>query len=137
MVVDSSALIAAVYGEPEAVIFVQAITSAVAPVMSACNWLETAINVDNHRNPAIRERLDAFRAKLGIAIVPVTEEIAHQARLAYQRYGRGHHRAALNFGDCFAYATARVLGQPLLFKGDDFTHTDIVPALPVKRETRN
>ena len=98
--------------------------------MSAANFLETAIVADGGRRAIPGRRLDELIIELEIVIEPVTEEQANVARQAYRDYGRGSgHPAQLNFGDCFAYALARVTGEPLLFKGSDFRHTDIPPAI--------
>ena len=98
--------------------------------MSAANFLETAIVVDRNRSAIPGRGLDELIRELEIVIEPVTEEQAHIARQAYRDYGRGSgHPARLNFGDCFAYALARATGEPLLFKGGDFRHTDIAPAV--------
>lgn len=98
--------------------------------MSAANFLEAAIVVDAKRRPVASRRLDDLLEELDVVIEPVTEEQARIARAAYRDYGRGSgHPARLNFGDCFAYALARATGEPLLFKGDDFIHTDITSAL--------
>jgi len=98
--------------------------------MSAANWLETAIVVDGHRNAAATKRFEDLVHELTIELVPVTENLAQVARRAHQDFGRGKHRAGLNFGDCFAYALAKTRAEPLLFKGDGFACTDITPALP-------
>jgi ribonuclease VapC len=79
---------------------------------------------------AVRE-LDAFLERAGTTIEPVDAAQAREARRAFGRFGRGRHRASLNFGDCFAYALASTVGEPLLFKGDDFPHTDVRPAVPL------
>jgi len=98
--------------------------------ISAANFLEAAIVVDRSRSPIPARRIDDLSRETGIAIEPVTEAQARIAREAYRDYGRGSsHPARLNFGDCFAYALARDSGEPLLFKGDDFTHTDVTPAI--------
>ena len=87
--------------------------------------------VDGRRDPVISRRFDDLLREAGIIIEPFDEIQAHVAREAYRDFGRGSgHRARLNFGDCFAYALARCRGEPLLFKGDDFSQTDIAPALP-------
>lgn len=130
MIVDASALIAILRNEPETEAFVRAIDGAPRPRISAANFLEAAIVVDRARNPLPARRLGDLIAELRVVIEPVTEEQAHIARQAYRDYGRGSgHPARLNFGDCFAYALARVTGEPLLFKGEDFRQTDIAPAL--------
>lgn len=128
MIVDSSALVAIVRGEPEAMPFINAISSAECR-MSVANWFETTIVVD--RNPArSRREFDVIVEGGQIELVPVTVEQARIARVAHREFGRGSgHPAGLNMGDCFAYALAKDTGEPLLFKGDDFGHTDIRSAL--------
>ena len=104
------------------------VSLAMAPVrrMSAATWLETSIVVDGRRNPVLSRKFDRFLAELDITIEPVTVEHAQIAREAYRDFGRGSgHPAKLNFGDCFSYALAKATGEPLLFKGDDFSHTDV------------
>ena len=130
VIVDSSALVAILRGEPEANIFTQRIDAASHCRISAANYLEAAIVIDGARDPVLRRHFDEFLREGSFVIEPVTEEQARIAREAYRDYGRGSgHPARLNFGDCFAYALARVSGEALLFKGDDFIHTDITPAL--------
>ena len=125
MVIDSSALVAILFGEPQADRFVDAIAGAEPRLMSAANLLEAAIVVDNQLGPAAGRQLDRFVEQARIEIAPVTERQVSIARQAYLDYGRGNHPAKLNFGDCFAYALAKATGEPLLFKGDDFAQTDI------------
>ncbi|HEV8679985.1 MAG TPA: type II toxin-antitoxin system VapC family toxin [Stellaceae bacterium] len=130
MIVDSSALIAILRDEADAATYADAIEKADVCRISAATFLETAIVVDGSRDPILSRRLDDFVTEAAIAIQPVTEAQARIAREAYRDFGRGSgHPARLNFGDCFAYALARERGEPLLFKGDDFTHTDVTPAL--------
>jgi ribonuclease VapC len=130
VIVDSSALVAILRDEPEAEAFAQALDTAPRCLMSAASFLETAIVVDRSQSAIPGRRLDELIRELEIVIEPVTEEQAHIARQAYRDYGRGSfHPARLDFGDCFAYALARATGEPLLFKGDDFRHTDIASAL--------
>lgn len=129
MILDSSALLAVVFDEPDEDRLAQAIIDATTVRMSAVNWAESAIVVDCRRNPVIAGRLEQLIPVLRIQIVAVTAEIARRARLAYQQFGRGNHRAKLNFADAFAYALAKEFEEPLLFKGDDFARTDIEPAL--------
>jgi ribonuclease VapC len=130
VIVDSSALVAILRDEPEAEVFAQALDSAPRCLISAANFLETAIVVDRSRSAIPGRRLDELIRELEIVIEPVSEAQVHIAREAYRDYGRGSsHPAQLNFGDCFAYALARTTGEPLLFKGEDFRYTDIAPAL--------
>jgi ribonuclease VapC len=134
MVVDTSALIAILRGETESPIFLEAIESADVCRISAANFFETALVIDTGRDPILSRRLDEFIQEAEIAIEPVTEAQARIAREAYRDFGRGSgHRARLNFGDCFAYALAKVLGEPLLFKGEDFSKTDVGSAIGRKR----
>ena len=125
MVIDSSALVAILFGEPEAGGFVDAIAEAESRLMSAANLLEAAIVVDNQIGPEAGRQLDRFVEQARIEIAPVTERHARIARQAYLDYGRGNHPAKLNFGDCFAYALAKATGEAVLSKGDDFEQTDI------------
>ena len=130
VIVDSSALVAILYNEPEAAACLRAIYRAERRRISAANFLEAAIVIDARRSPRVSRRFDDLVREADIVIEPVTEEQAHIARQAYLDYGRGSgHPARLNFGDCFAYALARASGEPLLFKGDDFRQTDIAPAV--------
>ena len=97
--------------------------------MSAANYVETAIVVDVNRNPLLSRRLDGLMVQTDMIVEPVTREQAEIARAAYRDFGRGSgHPAGLNFGDCFAYALAKATREPLLFKGDDFSHTDVAVA---------
>ncbi len=130
MIVDSSALLAILRAETEALVFARAIENAVAREISAANYLETAIVIDGSRDPIASRRFDELLREAAISVEPVTEEQANIARGAYRDFGKGTgHPAQLNFGDCFAYALAKAKGQPLLFKGTDFTRTDVVPAV--------
>lgn len=130
MIVDSSALIAILRNEADAPAFARAIAAASLRRISAANFVETAIVIDGSRDPVASRRLDDLLREAQIVIEPVTEAQARIAREAYRDFGRGSgHPARLNFGDCFAYALARATGEPLLFKGDDFRHTNITPAL--------
>lgn len=130
MIVDSSALIAILKHEPEAEPFSRTIEAADVVRISAATYLETCIVVDGYRNPILAARLEEILANPGIVIEPVTPEQARIAREAYRDYGRNSgHRASLNFGDCFSYALARAKREPILFKGDDFIHTDLRPAV--------
>ena len=128
MILDSSAVLAILFGEPDAVYYEKTIAAAQACRISAANLLETAIVVESRGGLAAGHELDVFLEKAGIELVPVTPQQVEAARLAWRRFGRGNHPARLNFGDCFAYALAVATGEPLLFKGKDFAQTDIEPA---------
>jgi ribonuclease VapC len=129
VIVDSSALIAIVIEEPPYHEYFEAMLASPSVRISAANFLEAAIVVDRHPDPGAAARFDSLVDRLGI-IEPVTAHQASIARAAHQRFGRGMgHPARLNFGDCFAYALAKDLNEPLLFIGQDFVHTDIRPAL--------
>jgi ribonuclease VapC len=129
IVVDASALVAIFFLEPEAPRLREALQRAPGAYLSAANFLEVAIVIDNRDAPEQLLGLDMFLANAGIEITPVTTAQARIAREAYRRFGNGNHPAGLNFGDCFAYALAKERDLPLLFKGDDFPLTDLRPAL--------
>ena len=129
MILDTSALLAVLFDEPDADYFERAIASATTCRMSAANHLEAAMVVESRMGDEGGRQLDNFTATAEIELVPVTPEQAQAARLAWRRYGKGNHPAALNFGDCFAYALAETAREPLLFKGEDFALTDIEAAL--------
>jgi len=129
MIIDTSALIAILRDEPEAKDCARAIERNPIRRLSAANFVESALVIDGSRDPIASRRFDDLVREAHIAIEPVTEAQARIAREAYRDFGKGSgHPAKLNFGDCFAYALARATGEPLLFKGDDFIHTDIVSA---------
>jgi ribonuclease VapC len=128
MIVDTSAVIAILRGEPDAFAIANAIEAAPIRRMSAANFLEAGILTDRNRNPLLSRQLDGFLHEVGIVIESVTVEQAEIAREAYRDFGKGRHKAGLNFGDCFAYALAKDMGESLLFKGNDFRHTDIEAA---------
>lgn len=131
-VVDSSAIIAVLRNESDAAMYLDALDAAHVLRMSAANYLEAAIVVDGVRDPVASRRFDDFIAAADIKLEPVTEATARIAREAYRDFGKGSgHKAGLNFGDCFSYALAKETSEPLLFKGDDFTHTDLPSALGV------
>ncbi|MGZ8438904.1 MAG: type II toxin-antitoxin system VapC family toxin [Candidatus Limnocylindrales bacterium] len=126
MIVDSSALIAILKIEDDGPLYERAIERSPLNRISAGTYLEVSIVIDRARDPLVSRRLDEFLAEGAFVIEPVTASQARIAREAYRDFGKGSgHRAGLNFGDCFAYALARELNEPLLFKGDDFRHTDI------------
>jgi ribonuclease VapC len=129
MIVDTSALIAIIKMEPEAASFANAMEKAETLRISAATLLEAFIVVDGYRIPKLSARLDEIVDHPRIIIEPVTVEQAKIARQAYRDYGKGSgHRANLNSGDCFTYALAREKREPVLWKGDDFIHTDLRPA---------
>ena len=130
MIIDTSAIIAILRDEPEAPSHARAIADATRRRVSAVNFVESAVVIDASGDPIATRRFDDFIQTAHISIEPVTEIQARIARDAYRDFGKGSgHPAKLNFGDCFAYALAKETDEPLLFKGDDFAHTDIVPVL--------
>jgi ribonuclease VapC len=130
MIVDSSALIAILKREPEAPTFSMALDASDSTSISAATFFESAMVVDRWKNPKLSNRLNELLDQFEILIEPVTLEQAQVARQAYRDYGRGSgHPANLNFGDCFSYALARAKREPILFKGDDFIHTDLRSAV--------
>ena len=129
MIVDTSAILATLFDEPEAERFVRAIAEASRCRMSTANFLEAAFVVEARAGIAGGLELDIFIERAAIELVPVSVEQTQAARSAWRRFGKGNHPAGLNFGDCFAYALAEVTGEPLLFKGNDFALTDVESAL--------
>jgi ribonuclease VapC len=129
MIVDTSAVVAVLFYEEDAEKYAQAIAEADSRRMSAASFVETAIVIEAQTRKEGNSQFDAFVRRAGISIEPVTEDQAYLARQAFLDFGKGRHPAGLNFGDCFAYALAKVTGEPLLFKGQDFAKTDIEPAV--------
>ena len=130
MIVDTSAIIAILRGEPDAQQYAEKIATTLPCRMSAPNYLEAAVVVDSAGDPVASRVFDELIATAELEIAPVSAAQASIARAAYRDFGRGSgHPAGLNLGDCFAYALAATLREPLLFKGDDFIHTDVYPAL--------
>jgi ribonuclease VapC len=130
MIIDASALIAILRDEPEARTFAEAIAGTNTRRVSAVNYVEAAAVIDASRNPVASRRFDDLFREADLIIEQVTEAQARIAREAYRDFGKGSgHPAGLNFGDCFAYALAKTTGEPILFKGDDFSRTDLSPAL--------
>ncbi len=126
MIVDTSVLVAIVREEPDGPLYAAAIEESAFNRISAGTYLEVSIVIDRAHDPLVSRRLDEILAEGSFVIEPVTAAQARIAREAYRDFGKGSgHPAGLNFGDCFAYALARELNEPLLFKGDDFRHTDI------------
>lgn len=128
MVVDTSALLAILQDEPERRAFNEVIEAADSRSMSMATFVEASIVLEARLGASGVRDLDLFIERAGIELIAVDVEQARAARRAFAHYGKGHHRAGLNFGDCFSYALATVLGESLLFKGDDFAHTDLVAA---------
>jgi ribonuclease VapC len=130
MIVDSSALLCILAKETDWMKYFAAVEDAAQKAVSAANFFEAAIVFDKRtRHLGGQNELDQLITKMSIEIVAVTFTQVHVARAAYVKYGRGNHPAQLNFGDCFAYALSRETGRPLLFKGGDFSQTDISAAL--------
>jgi ribonuclease VapC len=125
MVIDTSALLAIFLAEPERQGFLDRIVDAESRLISAANALETGIVLEAKRGEAAGREFDLFLVRARFQIVPVDAEQVEIARSAWRKYGKGHHPAALNFGDCFAYALAKSSGEALLAKGADFAQTDI------------
>ncbi|MBZ5679476.1 MAG: type II toxin-antitoxin system VapC family toxin [Acidobacteriia bacterium] len=125
MVIDTSALAAIFFAEPERRTFLDAITIAASRLVSAATVLETGIVLEARQGDAAGREFDLFVVRANLQIVPVDAEQADIARSAWRKYGKGRHPAALNFGDCFAYALAKFSGEPLLAKGTGFSLTDI------------
>ena len=128
MVVDTSALIAIILHEHERILFRDLILRSSPSVISTASLLEATIVLNNKRGDVELKILDEAVSTLGLDIVGVDEQQGRLARQAFLDFGRGRNPAALNFGDCFSYALAKLRNDTLLFKGDDFIHTDIVPA---------
>jgi ribonuclease VapC len=125
MIVDTSALVAVLYGEPESRDFVERIRAADVCRIGVANHVELSMAVEIQLGPNGTRQADAFLRRAGVVVEPVTLEHGELARQAFLDFGKGRHKAALNFGDCFAYALARATGEALLFKGHDFALTDI------------
>jgi ribonuclease VapC len=135
VIVDTSAIVAIMRGEPDSDRFIRAISQAPSPRISAGTYLETAIVIDANRDPVLSRRLDDLLLAANVKVEPLTQRHAEIARQAYRDFGKGSgHPAGLNLGDYFAYALARDSKEPLLFKGSDFTETGIQSALTVPTE---
>jgi ribonuclease VapC len=130
MIVDTSALVAILRAEHDAAEYAQAIESAERRRLSAATFVEACAVIDRDPDPVVRRQLDALIDAAGMSIEPLTEAQARLVRDAYRDFGKGSgHPAGLNLGDCFSYALAKDLGEPLLFKGRDFAQTDVMPAV--------
>ncbi len=125
VVIDTSALLAILLGAPERGKFLELLSESETRLLSAANALETAIVVESRRGEAAGRELDLFLHRTKIEIVAVDAEQFSIARFAWRKFGKGRHPAALNFGDCFAYALTKTSSEPLLAKGEDFRRTDL------------
>lgn len=128
MIIDTSAMVAILYREPEAEAFVQIIHDADERRMSVASYVELSMVVEGQLGLGGMRQAEAFLRRAGVTLEPVTLEHGELARQAFLDFGKGRHKAGLNFGDCFSYALAKATGEPLLFKGTDFSQTDIVAA---------
>jgi ribonuclease VapC len=131
MVIDTSALVAILLREPERRNFIEAIEAADSTRWSVASLVETSIVIESRYGAEGLRDLDRFISRASIEVIPVDGEQGQLARSAFSRFGKGRHRAGLNFGDCFSYAAAVSLGEPLLCKGDDFIHTDVLIVEPL------
>jgi ribonuclease VapC len=129
MIIDTSAIVAILNDETERRAFNEVIEQSESCLLSVATFLETSIVIENSRGYEGLRDFDLLMVAAGIELAPVDADQAHIAREAFRQYGKGRHPAALNFGDCFSYALAKATGFPLLFKGEDFTKTDIQAAL--------
>ena len=125
MVIETSALVAMLTDEPDAQRFEAAVEADPVRLMSTASYLEAAIVIEQRFGEPGGRELDLWVHRAGVDLVSVDAEQAEVARSAYRRFGKGRNSAGLNYGDCFAYALAKVSGEPLLYKGDDFANTDI------------
>lgn len=128
MILDTSALAAIFFGESEADHYIQLIHDADQCRMSAANFVELSMVIEGQLGPEAGRQFDTFLRRTDVIVEPVTVEQAHLARQAFLDFGKGRHPAGLNFGDCFAYALAKVTAEPLLYKGSDFSQTDVKAA---------
>lgn len=128
MILDTSALVAILFGEPEAADFVRLILEADVCRLSVVNRLELSMVLERQAKPEAARQAETFLQAAAILDEPVTLHQGALARQAFYDFGRGRHKAGLNFGDCFAYALAKAMREPLLFKGDNFAKTDVQAA---------
>jgi ribonuclease VapC len=129
MIVDSSAILAIAFQEPEATRFASAIASAPDRFITTINWLETMMVIESGTDVTGADEASLILNQLGVKTLPFDEAHMQEAYEAWQRYGKGRHPAALNLGDCCAYAASKIEDRPLLFKGRDFSKTDVVKAV--------
>jgi ribonuclease VapC len=125
MVVDTSVLLAVLFGEPDAGSLLETLLAQPHLHLSIGSRLETSLVAEGSRFGAPVDAVDQLIAQLGLVVVPFDDAQLHWALRGWRLYGKGRHRAGLNLGDCFSYALAKALDRPLLFKGDDFIHTDV------------
>jgi ribonuclease VapC len=125
MIVDTSALIAVFFKEPEAERCLEVLAEAGQVGINAATALETGIVLSYRKGRLMQHAIDVLLLRLGIAVMPFDDEHRREALQVWWRFGKGRHPARLNFGDCISYATARLAGRPLLCKGDDFPKTDL------------
>jgi ribonuclease VapC len=125
MVIDSSALAAILFREPERQKFLEAIVADEQRLISAATMLEAGIVIEGRQGEAAGREFDLFAVRVGLQVVPFDAEQLEIARSAWRKYGKGRHPVALNFGDCFVYALAKVSGEPILAKGTDFVRIDV------------
>jgi ribonuclease VapC len=125
MILDTSAVVAILYREPEAADFAKRIHDAELCRISVANYVELSMVIENQLGPEGMRQAEAFLRRAGVVVEPVTVDHGDLARQAFLDFGKGRHKAGLNFGDCFSYALAKATGETLLFKGEDFSQTDI------------
>ena len=125
MVIDTSALAAIFFGEPERALFLQAISNSTTRMISAATLFEAGLVIEGKFGESAGREFDLFVIRANLQVVSVDDQQAELARIAWRRYGKGRHPAGLSFGDCFSYALAKSTGEPLLAKGQDFSATDI------------
>ena len=129
MILDTSSVVAILAQEADAERYINAISHASICRISAANFVELSIVLEAQHGSGVARQCEALFRRVGVVIEPVTLDQAHLARQAYLDFGRGRHAAGLNFGDCFAYALAKATAEPLLFKGRDFSKTDVEAAV--------
>lgn len=130
MIVDTSAVLAILFREAGFEAFESALVDAPSCSISAAGFVEVSVVLESLGGDQSLRHCDSLFRRAGIRVEPVTEEQALLARQGFSDFGKGRHPANLNFGDCFSYALAKAMGEPLLFKGDDFSKTDVQPAIP-------
>jgi ribonuclease VapC len=128
VIVDTSALVAIFYGEPEGPEFTRLIHDAPVCRISVASLIELSMVIEGQLGPDAARQADAYLRRAGVAVEPITIEQGQLARQAFLDFGKGQHPAGLNFGDLFSYALSKATGEPLLFKGADFRRTDVTAA---------